>query len=110
MLSGIFDTTTAEANPPLQAYFGSDASRFAERSALPGLCESKLPMLFAYAELDSPDFHRQAEQLRAALRQAGLSWPVRKLLGHSHMSEIYSINKVDHALTDALSAFVAGAR
>ena len=110
MLSGLFDTTTAEANPPLQAYFGKDAARYVERSALPGMRASPLPMLFAYAELDPEDFHRQSEQVRRTLCDAGRCRPVIKLLGHSHMSEIYSINTQDHALTDVLKSFVADLR
>jgi len=110
MVSGLFDLATAERNPPLQAYFGADASRYAERSSLPGLRESTLPMMFAYAESDPQDFQQQAVQLRAALCDAQRCRPVLKLLGHNHMSEIYSINTPDHALTDTMEAFVARLR
>ncbi len=108
LVSGIFDTTTADANPPLQAYFGADPSTYAERSALPGMRKSALPMLLAYAELDPPDFHRQAEQARSAMCDAGRCRPTLKLLGHSHMSELYAINTDDRALTDAMKSFVDG--
>lgn len=110
MVSGLFDTTTAEPNRPLQAYFGSDASRYAERSALPGLRASTLPMLFAHAELDPADFQRQASQVRAALCDSGRCRPMVKLLGHNHLSEVYSINTPDHALSDSIEAFVARLR
>jgi len=106
MVSGVFDTTTAEINPPLQAYFGKDASLYAQRSALPGMLKSGLPMLLAYAELDPRDFQRQGEQVHAALCQAGNCPPLLKLTDHSHMSEVYSINTSDASLTDALRAFV----
>jgi acetyl esterase/lipase len=106
MVSGVFDTTTAEINPPLQAYFGKDASLYAQRSALPGMLKSGLPMLLAYAELDPRDFQRQGEQVHAALCQAGNCPPLLKLTDHSHMSEVYSINTSDTSLTDALRAFV----
>ncbi|MGE0312825.1 MAG: alpha/beta hydrolase [Lautropia sp.] len=107
MVSGLYDPTTAEANPPLRAYFGEDPSAYAARSALPGMRASALPMLLAYAELDPDDFHRQAEQARTALCDAGRCRPTLKLLGHSHMSELYAINTEDRAFTDALKAFVA---
>ena len=81
IVSGLFDTTTAERNPPLQAYFGTDAGTYAERSALPGLVASKVPMLLAYAELDPADFQRQAVQARDALCKAGSCPPLIKLLG-----------------------------
>jgi triacylglycerol lipase len=110
MVSGMFDTTTAEVNPSLQAYFGSDRSQYGARSALPGMVASGLPMLFAYAELDPPDFQQQARQVHAALCAAHRCAPVYRLLGHSHMSEVYAINSGDRALTDAIRAFVLSPR
>ena len=106
LLSGIFDPATAEANPPLQAYFGHDASVYPARSAIPGLVASTVPLLLAYAELDPPDFHRQSEQLNAALCQAGRCPGLYQFLGQSHMSEIYSINSVDTAVSTVLKRFV----
>lgn len=110
MLSGLFDTTTAEAGAPLQSYFGSDSALYAQRSALPGLLASKVPMLLAYAELDPPDFHAQTEQAHAALRGAGRRPTLLKLMGHSHMSEVYSINTDDQALSSAIAAVVTSLR
>lgn len=110
IVSGLFDPSTAEVNPPLQAYFGSDPSVYESRSALPGLVASRVPLLLAHAELDPSDFHRQSSQARSALCEAGRCPPSLLLQGHSHMSEVYAINTADHALTDAIRAFVSGAR
>jgi acetyl esterase/lipase len=110
MLSGLYDPASAEPNPPLQSYFGTDPALYPQRSALPGLLASKVPMLLAYAELDPQDFHAQSEQAHAALRAAGHRPTLLKLMGHSHMSEVYSINTADTALTDALAAFVGALR
>jgi acetyl esterase/lipase len=104
-LSGIFDTNTAEINPPLQSYFGTDTSQYAKRSALPGLVASPTPMLVAWAELDPPDFHKQSEQAIAALCNAGRCPTSAKLMGHSHMSEIYAINSSDESFTKLLRDF-----
>ena len=106
MLSGIFDPTTAETNPPLQAYFGKDAVQYPARSAVPGLVTSKVPLLLAYAELDPPDFHAQSEQLHAALCKAGPCPGLYKLMGHSHMSEIYSINSADKTVANLMQQWV----
>jgi acetyl esterase/lipase len=106
LVSGLFDPSSVAPGPALQAYFGSDPSVYARRSALPGMAASRLPMLVAYAELDPSDFHEQAEQAQAALcgdRQCG---PLLQLRGHSHMSEVYAINTADTALADAIRAFV----
>ena len=107
LVSGLFDPATAEADPSLEAYFGADRSVYPQRSALPGLLASHVPLLLACAELDPPQFGQQCEQAHAALRDAGNCLPMLRLLGHSHMSEVYSINTPDRALTDALAAFVA---
>lgn len=106
MVSGLFDPSTAEVNPPLQAYFGRDPALYEARSALPGMVASRLPMLLAFAELDPSDFHRQAGQAHSVLCEARRCPPLLQLLGHSHMSEVYAINTPDHALTDAIRAFV----
>lgn len=106
LVSGLYDPSSATPNPALQSYFGTDASLYANRSALPGMAASRLPMLVAYAELDPSDFHEQAEQAQAALCGAGRCGPLLQLRGHSHMSEVYAINTPDTALTDAIKAFV----
>jgi acetyl esterase/lipase len=106
LVSGLFDPSSAAPGPALAAYFGSDASVYPRRSALPGMAASRVPMLVAYAELDPSDFHEQAEQAQAALCGAGHCAPLLQLRGHSHMSEVYAINTPDTALTDAIRAFV----
>ncbi len=106
LLSGLFDPATAEANPPLQAYFGKDTAQYPARSAVPGLAASRVPLLIAYAELDPEDFHAQSGQLNHALCNAGRCQGLYKLMGHSHMSEVYSINTVDKTVTDLIKQLV----
>jgi acetyl esterase/lipase len=110
MVSGLFDPSSVDPSPGLQAYFGTDASVYPRRSALPGMAASRVPLLLAYAELDPSDFHEQAEQAQAALCAAGRCGPLLQLRGHSHMSEVYAINTADHALGDAIRDFVFGRR
>jgi len=85
---------------------GGDPQLQAERSALPGLLDTPVPVLLAYAEIDPPEFHEQSEQAHRALRAAGCDATLLKLAGHSHTSEVYAINTADHALTDAVLEFV----
>jgi acetyl esterase/lipase len=106
LLSGLFDPVTAESNLPLQAYFGKDAAQYPARSAVPGLVAAKVPLLLAYAELDPQDFHTQSEQLNAALCKAGQCPGLYKLMGHSHMSEIYSINSADKTVGNLMKQLV----
>ena len=106
MVSGLFDPSTAAPGRALQAYFGTDPALYAQRSALPGMAASRLPMLLAYADLDPPEFQEQALEAEAALCAAHRCAPLLELRGHSHMSEVYASNTGDRALTDAIRAFV----
>lgn len=106
VVSGLFDPASATPSPGLRAYFGGDASVYASRSALPGLVVSRVPLLIAFSELDPPDFPKQAEQTHAALCREGNCGRLLQLRGHSHMSEVYSINTADTGLADAIRDFV----
>jgi acetyl esterase/lipase len=105
-VSGFFDPSTARPGEAVQSYFGKDRSVYAQRSALPGMAASRVPMLVAYAELDPPEFQEQAQQAQAALCAAAHCGPLLQLLGHSHMSEVFAINTVDTSLTDVIRTFI----
>jgi hypothetical protein len=72
------------------------------------MAASGVPMLISYAQLDPPEFAREAEKARAALCGVKRCPTELELLGHSHMSEVYAINTPDTALTDAIRRFVFG--
>jgi acetyl esterase/lipase len=107
MVSGIYDLTASPLGDPEIAYFGSDPSRYAERSSLQGLLAAKIPLMIAAAELDPPRFVEQFELLKqAACKQPGGCAHATMLPQHSHMSEIYSINTTETRLTDEILDFV----
>ena len=106
MLSGIYDITKAESNPPLKSYFGEDAAQFADRSSLPGLVASKVPLWMGYAELDPPDFETQFALAKDALCKAGKCPAGESFPNHSHMSEVYSIHTDDDLVGDSLLGFL----
>lgn len=106
MLSGIYDLTATPAGAPEVAYFGADPARYAERSSLQGLLTSNTPLLIAAGELDPPNFVRQFELLRdAACKRPSGCITAGLLPQHSHMSEVYSINTGDTALTSEIFTF-----
>ena len=107
MVSGIYDLTASPLGDPAIAYFGSDPSRYAERSSLQGLLAAKIPLMIAAAELDPPRFVEQFELLKLAAckRPAGCAHATM-VPQHSHMSEIYAINTADGRLTDEIQDFV----
>lgn len=106
LLSGIYDLTAKPPSKPELAYFGKDASKYAERSSLAGLIEAPIPLMAVYAELDPPPFRQQAKQLNEALCKAGRCPRLVTLAKHSHMSEVYAINTKDTALSGQILAFV----
>jgi triacylglycerol lipase len=107
MVSGLYDLTAAPAGDAEIAYFGADSSRYAERSSLPGLLATKIPLMVTAAELDPPRFVEQFELLKqvACKRPSGCAHSFM-LPQHSHMSEVYAINTADTRLTDQVLDFV----
>jgi acetyl esterase/lipase len=107
LVSGLYDTNTMDKNPLFTAYFGEDASLYAERSALPGLVGSSVPLLVTLAEFDPLDFKRQyVELLRAYLeKKRGLPW-LAWLAGHGHLSGILAVNTEHDFLGDRVLEFI----
>ncbi len=107
MISGIYDLTASPVGDPEIAYYGSDPSRYAERSSLQGLLATKIPLMITAAELDPPRFVEQYELLKQATckRPSGCAHAFM-LPQHSHISEVYSVNTADTRLTDEILEFV----
>jgi triacylglycerol lipase len=108
MVSGIYDLTGSPLGDPELAYFGSDPSRYAERSSLKGLVESRMPLMFTAAELDPPRFIEQFDLMKQASCKGPNGCAKAFMLPHSHMSEVYAINTADTRLTDQILEFVNG--
>jgi acetyl esterase/lipase len=107
MVSGIYDLTASPVGAPEIAYYGSDPSRYAERSSMQGLLATKIPLMITAAELDPPRFVEQFELMKQASckRPSGCAHSFM-LPQHSHMSEVYAINTADTRLTDEILEFV----
>ena len=107
MVSGIYVLTAMAAGDPGRAYFGDDPSRYAERSSMKGLSETKIPLMIAAAELDPPHFIEQFELVKDSFCKSEHGCVHSLLLPqHSHMSEVYAINTADTRLTSELLDFV----
>jgi triacylglycerol lipase len=106
LVSGTFELNPEIEVPGQRSYFGADGSKWAERSSVKGLAESKLPLLVAHGEGDVPYYTCQAETLKAALCAQQRCPILVTLKGHSHMSEIDSVNTSDTSLTEPLLAFI----
>ncbi len=105
--AGAYDLTRDPPSAGRTAYYGADVSKYAERSALPGLLKTSLPFMASAAELDPPAIEAQFVALKEAMckTQRGC---VRTILlpKHSHMSASYAINTADKLLTNQILEFV----
>ncbi|HVB85400.1 MAG TPA: alpha/beta hydrolase [Candidatus Dormibacteraeota bacterium] len=107
LVSGLYDTVTMDKNPMFKAYFGEDATRYAEQSALPGLAACSTPLLVLIAEHDPSDFKRQyVELMRAYLAARGTLPRFAYLPSHGHLSTILSVNTEDEFVGGRILDFV----
>jgi acetyl esterase/lipase len=89
-----------------KAYYGEDVSKYQERSSLPGLVKSSVPLLVADAELDPDTFKPESDKLADARAKAGKPVERVKLAGHSHLSELYAVNTSDETLSGPVLEFI----
>ncbi len=107
MLSGLYDIETAERNSLLRAYFGKDTALYRERSSLYGLIETRLPLMFGFAEHDPADFEAQTLQLVNAWHQRHRRWPrLVRLMGHNHFTATMHLNTPDEYLGNLILDFM----
>jgi triacylglycerol lipase len=105
LTSGFYDLGTEVS--VWQAYYGADVASYAERSSLPGLLKTTVPLLVVDAELDDPvNFQAQADKLTAARAAAGKPVERVHLAGHSHISETYAVGTGDRSLSGPVLAFI----
>ena len=109
LLAGTFDFEGL-SDPGTKAYLGEDASKYAERSPLMAVVNSKLPLFVEWAELDPPFIVKQSEILYANLCNKNRCPPKIFLPNHSHMSTVYAVNTDDRQLADAMLAFIKGVK
>jgi triacylglycerol lipase len=110
LTSGIYDKSGGTRDSPWSAYYGTDRARYSELSSLPGLIETRLPLLVTWAELDRADFITDAEVLVRERERAGRPVAALRLAGHSHISEIYAVGTADTSLSGPVADFIHAAR
>lgn len=110
MLSGIYDLEVLDHGPFENAYFGTDASLFAQRSPVHALATTRLPCLFTVAELDPERFQRQADRMVQATLNARGDWPrMHYLAGHNHLSPVQILGTEGDEVGPILARFIAEA-
>ena len=105
MLSGVYVFAGA---PAPHAYMGPDDSVFAERSSLPGLLESPIPLLFGIAEFEPMMFEQQAGLVIQAWTVRHGRWPnLVRLMGHNHLTATLHLNTDDDDLGRQMQIFMS---
>ncbi len=107
LMSGIYDTLTAEPNAFAQAYYGEDRKGWGPASCIAGLLASEVPIQFSLAEFDPDDFHGQAAQVVTQWTAAKRRYPEMHLLsGHNHLSPALSIGSELREVEAMVAGFV----
>lgn len=110
LLSGLYELSGRQISVAEQAYFGSDAALYAERSTLVGLALHSVPLLLGAAELDPPVFMGEFLRAQELFQQTGRQHANTLLLAqHNHLSPVFSLNTDDSSLGRAMTEFVARA-
>jgi triacylglycerol lipase len=107
LMSGIYDLENSDHSPFEAAYYGTDASRFAEQSSCTGMARSPLPCLFTLAENDPENFHRQAALAIGQWVAAKGKWPDFAILeAHNHITPVHMIGGSADEVGPILKRFV----
>jgi acetyl esterase/lipase len=104
LTSGFYDLGTEVS--VWKVYYGEDVSTYAERSSLPGLVATNVPLFVNDAELDPDMFREETDKLVAARAAAGKPIERVHLTGHSHISETYAVGTGDRSLAGPVLEFV----
>jgi acetyl esterase/lipase len=106
LMSGIYDLELGHS-PLEEAYYGTDADRFAKQSSVKGLAATRGPCLFSIAELDPDNFHQQTGQVIKAYLAAHGRLPLMQYhAGHNHVSPALQIGGNDDAVGPAIAEFI----
>lgn len=106
LTSGFYDLGTEVS--VWKVYYGEDVSTYAERSSLPGLVATNVPLFVNDTELDPDTFREETDKLVAARAAAGKPVERVHLAGHSHISETYAVGTGDRSLALPVLRFVRG--
>jgi len=98
---------TPTPDPRNDAYFGTDAGGYRERSVLHLADAAPFPLLITYAELDPPQMQVQTGQLFAELvTEHGFDPELKVVPAHNHLSQLFAINVQDDILGAMIVEFI----
>lgn len=101
LVSGLY-RVSADAGAAEKAYFGSDPSKYEERSAFPGIVHVETPILLAWSSLDSPHLIAQSEKLKEFLCSVPAHCPhTRVLESRNGLASVFTLDVANGSLADA---------
>ena len=107
LMSGIFDTLTAQPNAMAEAYYGEDRRGWGPASCMAGLLATPVPLQFSVAEFDPDDFQQQAAQVVTQWQQTKGRLPeMQYLSGHNHLTPALSIGSDSREVERMVAGFV----
>lgn len=107
LMSGIFDTEGTTPNDMHRAYYGDDASKYAEASCVAGLLETEVPLLFTVSEFDPRAFQIEAARLAGKWGEARGTYPeLHFLAGHNHLSPAQCLGSPEKEVEELVAEFV----
>ncbi len=106
LFSGAYDIVAAASRPSIQSYFGMDPEGWKQRSPMPALARTRVPLLIAVAENDPAAFREQATSFMAHWQGPDASRPsFIDVPAHNHFSMAYHIGSEDRRFTSAMLDF-----
>jgi acetyl esterase/lipase len=106
LASGLYRMTDQHRAPSLLAYFGTDATQYADRSPITHVANNKVPVLLTVAEFDPGMLAAPSYLLAEAItRRDGKAPEVVWLKGHNHVSTVYSFGTEDDLFGRKIVAF-----
>ena len=111
LMSGMYDLVTLTHNRNSIAFYGDDASLYAERSSIHGLCSTDVPLLITIAEHEPAMFERQTLDLIDRIQAQRRKLPrFLHLIGHNHLSGILHLGLPGDALGPQLLNLIRESR
>jgi acetyl esterase/lipase len=115
LISGRYRINFNPADPNgrnMQAYFGDDASRYADRSPITHIRDGlPVPVFVVIAQYDNPGLDVTGAQLFSALcERDGVCPRFVRLNQHNHLSEVLAFNTPDEYLGREILDFIARGR
>jgi len=98
LVSGLY-RPSADANAAEKSYFGTDASKYDERSAFPGILNIDAPLLLAWSATDPPHLIAQGEKLNEQLCNSPAHCPHTTLLrARDSLASVFGVDSSSGSL------------